>query len=103
VAELQRWVRQYFDLYSEESWLFEKNLIPKEMWTHRIHGGVRVNLGKYPALIEGYNYWKTAGAFTHPDNFQLIVESAIADAKRPPYATKSNNACSSKVAPDLER
>lgn len=51
--EIKGWVRQYFDLYSEEYWLYEEGLIPKEMWTHRIYKGVRVNLSKYPALIDG--------------------------------------------------
>lgn len=96
----KRWVRQYFDLYSEEYWLFVNNLIPKEMWTRRIHGGVRVNLSKYPALIEGYSYWKAAGSFTHPDDFQLIAESAIKDAKSPPYAKKPSNSCGSNAAPN---
>lgn len=99
----KRWVRQYFDLYSEEYWLFVNNLIPKEMWTHRIHGGVRVNLGKYPALVEGYSYWKSAGSFTHPGDFKSIVESAINDAKSPPYTTKPSNPCGSNIAPNRVR
>jgi hypothetical protein len=76
----KRWVRQYFDLYSEEYWLFLNNLIPKEMWTRRIHGGVRVNLNQYPALVDGYRYWKVKGAFKHPDDFQNEVEVAISEA-----------------------
>lgn len=93
----KRWVRQYFDLYSEEYWLFENKLIPEEMWSRRIYGGVRVNLGRYPALIEGYGYWKAAGAFTHPDHFKEVVENAIADAKSPPYVATSNNSCSPTI------
>jgi len=92
-SEAKRWVRQYFDLYSEEFWLFQNKLIPSEMWTHRIHGGVRVNLSKYPILIVGYQYWKSSGAFTHPVEFAAEVESAIRDSKSPPYITKPNAEC----------
>jgi hypothetical protein len=92
-AKTKRWVRQYFDLYSEEYWLYENQLIPVEMWTRRIHGGVRVNLSKYPALVVGYYYWKTAGSFRHPDNFRGVVEVAIADSKRPPYLRKAIEIC----------
>lgn len=81
-SESKRWVRQYFDLYSEEYWLYRQKLIPEEMWSRRIHGGVRVNLSTYPALVDGYYYWKMKGSFTHPDEFSLEVESAIADAKK---------------------
>jgi hypothetical protein len=91
--ETKRWVRQYFDLYSEEYWLYLKKLIPEEMWTRRIYGGVRVNLNKYPALVEGYRYWKGEGSFTHPDDFQSEVERAIADAKLLPQKTKLANSC----------
>jgi hypothetical protein len=97
-AETKRWVRQYFDLYSEEYWLFVNKLIPEEMWTRRIHRGVRVNLSKYPALIDGYHYWKAAGSFTHPDDFQTVVEAAIADAKSPKYAAKVNGSCTPRTA-----
>lgn len=87
-AGTKRWVRQYFDLYSEEYWLYVNHLIPSEMWERRIHGGVRVNLSKYPALIDGYNYWKESGSFSHPDDFRSVVEKAIYDSKQAPY-TKS--------------
>jgi hypothetical protein len=97
--ETKRWVRQYFDLYSEEYWLFLNKLIPDEMWTHRIYGGVRVNLGKYPALVAGYGYWKAAGSFTHPNEFQAEVDLAISEAKRAPYTTKLGTACASRAAP----
>jgi len=80
--ESQRWVRQYFNLYSEEYWLYLNDLIPKEMWTKRINGGVRVNLSKYPELIAGYRYWKGKGAFTHPTSFKSEVEAAIKDASK---------------------
>lgn len=94
--ETKRWVRQYFDLYSEEYWLYLNKLIPEEMWTRRIHGGVRVNLNKYPALVEGYLYWKREGSFTHPNDFKTEVEHAISDAKLLPQNTKLINACGSK-------
>jgi hypothetical protein len=88
-------VRQYFDLYSEEYWLYLNDLIPKEMWTHRIHGGVRVNLNNYPALVEGYRHWKEQGAFTHPVEFQSEVESAILDAKKLPQKSQAPHLCGS--------
>ena len=78
----KRWVRQYFDLYSEEFWLFKNNMIPAEMWTRRIYGGVRVNLSTYPALIDGYDYWRSQGSFKHPDDFDQEVRMAIAEADK---------------------
>lgn len=78
----KRWVRQYFDLYSEEYWLYKKRLIPEEMWTKRIRSGVRVNLREYPLLVSGYRYWKERGAFMHPDGFLEEAERAIADASK---------------------
>lgn len=78
----KRWVRQYFDLYSEEFWLYKNNMVPAEMWTRRIHGGVRVNLSTYPALIDGYEYWYKKGSFRHPDDFFDEVANAITDAKK---------------------
>ena len=91
--ETRRWVRQYLDLYSEEYWLYLNKLIPEEMWTRRIHGGVRVNLSKYPAIIDGYEYWKSSGAFTHPDDFRIEVERAIEDSKSSEYSAKINGKC----------
>ena len=76
------WVRQYFNLYSEEYWLFLNNLIPREMWDIRIHNGVRTNLKKYPALVDGYRYWKVEGSFNHPADFHAVVELAILDASK---------------------
>lgn len=98
--ETKRWVRQYFDLYSEEYWLVQNNLIPEQMWSHRIYKGVRVNLAKYPALVEGYRYWKAAGSFTHPERFTDEVELAISESKKPPYSAKSNGVCSVPIAPN---
>ncbi len=97
--DTKRWVRQYFNLYSEEYWLYKEKLIPEEMWTHRIHGGVRVNLSKYPALIDGYRYWKAAGAFTHPDDFHAVVDLAISDAKSPKYASHAPKPCKTPTSP----
>lgn len=96
--EAKRWVRQYFDLYSEEYWLFLNERIPNAMWTRRIHGGVRVNLNMYPALVDGYRYWKAEGSFTHPVEFQAEVELAISDASKLPQKTKIASSCGLKVA-----
>ena len=98
--ETKRWVRQYFDLYSEEYWLVLNNLIPEQMWSRRIYGGVRVNLAKYPALVEGYRYWKAAGSFTHPEKFKDEVELAISESKGQPYSTKANGVCAAQIAPN---
>lgn len=98
--ETKRWARQYFDLYSEEYWLYLNKLIPEEMWTRRIHGGVRVNLNRYPALVSGYYYWKGEGSFTHPDNFQHEVEIAIGDAKKLPQKAKLANHCGTILTSD---
>lgn len=94
-SETKRWVRQYFNLYSEEYWLYLNKLIPDEMWTKRIHGGVRVNLSQYPALISGYRYWRDRGSFTHPSSFQTEVESAIVDSKHFLQKTKQGALCAS--------
>lgn len=73
----KRWVRSYFHLYSEEYWLFQNDLIPEEMWTKRIDGGVNINLEKYPILISGYEYWKNEGSFSHPIDFTVLVDQKI--------------------------
>jgi len=96
--ETKRWVRQYFNLYSEEYWLYLNKLIPIEMWTKRIHGGVRVNLSKYPVLISGYRYWRDSGSFTHPHSFQAEVESAIVDSRHLSQKTKQDKLCISQKA-----
>lgn len=75
--KIKIWVRQYFDLYSEEYWLHKKELIPKEMWGDRIRPGVVVNLKAYPILVDGYSYWKDQGAFNHPDDFHNVIEEDI--------------------------
>ncbi|PXX14743.1 hypothetical protein C8R27_11326 [Nitrosomonas ureae] len=71
------WVRQYFDLYSEELWLHKKKLIPEKMWKDRVRPGVVVNLKAYPILIDYYRYWKDQGAFSHPFDFGDVVEEDI--------------------------
>ncbi|HEY4698196.1 MAG: hypothetical protein A3J49_04260 [Gallionellales bacterium RIFCSPHIGHO2_02_FULL_57_16] len=83
--ETKRAVRQYFDLYSEEYWLYQEGLIPEIMWTQRISNGVIVNLSEYPVLISGFRYWKEKGAFLHPADFRAEVEKQIAEVcrKRP--------------------
>lgn len=80
--EVKRAVRQYFDLYSEEYWLYQKELIPKEMGTERIRNGVKINLGEYPILISGYRYWEAKGAFQHPADFRAEVEKLIIEVCR---------------------
>lgn len=77
----KKWIRSYFNLYSEEHYLFLEHLIPKEMWTKRIDGGVEVNMLSYPVIIEGYEYWKKRGSFTHPEGFIEFVDNKIAALK----------------------
>lgn len=80
--EAKRWVRQYFNLYSEEYWLYQKKLIPEEMWSKRINNGVKVNLDAYPVMIKGYYYWKNKGSFNHPDGFRDKVEKVIKELEQ---------------------
>ena len=75
--QVKRWARTYFNLYSEEYWLYLENLIPEEMWTKRIDNGVNVNLKTYPLLVRGYVYWKSRGAFMHPEGFRALVEHKL--------------------------
>lgn len=77
----KRWVRSYFHLYSEEYWLFQNDLIPEDMWTKRIDGGVDINLENYPILISGYEYWKSKGSFSHPIDFTILVDKKINSIK----------------------
>jgi len=76
----KRWIRSYFHLYSEEFWLHQNNLIPEEMWTKRIDGGVTVNLKKYPILVSGFKYWKNKGSFSHPKEFRALVDKKLIEA-----------------------
>jgi len=71
------WIRAYFNLTSEQYYLFQEKLIPEEMWNKRIIGGLSVNLKEYPILIKGYEYWKANGAFSHPSNFTVKVDGII--------------------------
>jgi len=77
----KKWIRSYFNLYSEEHYLYLEHLIPKEMWTKRIDGGVEVNMLSYPVIIECYEHWKKRGSFTHPDEFIAFVDNKIAALK----------------------
>jgi hypothetical protein len=79
--KIKIWVRQYFDLYSEEYWLYKKKLIPEEMWICRIRPGVVTNLKAYPILVDGYFSWKDQGAFNHPYDFHKVVEEDINKAR----------------------
>ena len=71
---IKKWTRTYFNLYSEEYWLYLNDLIPKEMWEVRIDNGVDVNLDSYPQLVRGYEHWKSKGAFVHPEDFRDLVD-----------------------------
>jgi len=75
--KVQKWVRTYFNLYSEEYWLYLNDLIPKEMWEVRINNGVNVNLVTYPQLVKGYKFWKEKGAFVHPKGFIGLVDKKL--------------------------
>lgn len=77
----KKWIRSYFNLYSEEHYLFLERLIPLEMWTKRIDGGVGVNMLSYPVIVEGYEHWKKRGSFTHPEEFIAFVDNKIAGLK----------------------
>jgi hypothetical protein len=76
-AESQRWIRSYFNLYTEEHWLYQEGYIPAAMWTERIDGGVSVNFKTYPVIVEGYEHWKALGSFTHPTEFTQLVDAKI--------------------------
>jgi len=70
-----KWViRQYFDLTSEEYWLYMNNLLPEEMWEHRILPGLKINI-KSELISEGFSYWQSQGAFNHPEGFIDLVLS----------------------------
>lgn len=87
------WIRQYFDLYSEECWLNEKGLLPDSMFNDRIRRGVVVNLKEYPILKDGYNYWKDQGAFDHPKDFKVVVEEDIKRAGEKDPQNKPQDRC----------
>jgi len=74
---VKKWARTYFDLYAEEFWLYQNQLIPNKMWKKMIDGGVTINLVTYPVLIRGYEYWKKQGAFQYPNEFIGIVDNKI--------------------------
>jgi hypothetical protein len=78
---VKKWARAYFDLYSEEYWLYKNGLIPAEMWTVRIDSGVNVNLISYPLLVRGYEYWKAQGLFVHPEDFRKLVDDKLLKLK----------------------
>ena len=77
----KKWIRSYFNLYSEEHYLYQQNLIPVEMWTKRIDNGVEVNMLSYPVIVEGYEKWKVRGSFKHPVEFVAFVDSKIANLR----------------------
>lgn len=71
------WIRAYFDLYAEEYWLDEQDLIPAEMLFKQIDGGVNLNLREHPVMMDGFVYWKNKGAFQHPNSFIPFIDSKI--------------------------
>lgn len=79
--DVKRWARTYFNLYSEEYWLYLEGLIPEEMWTKRIDNGVNVNLTSYPLLVRGYEYWRGKSSFVHPEGFRKLVDSKLVSLK----------------------
>lgn len=95
--KIKIWVRQYFELYSEEYRLYKNELIPKEMWENRIRPGVVVNLKAYPILVNNYNYWKNQGAFNHPDDFHKMVEEDINKVKIEELPDKSEYHCAEQA------
>ena len=80
-AEVKRWVRAYFSLYSEEYWLYLNGLLPEDLWTKRIDNGVDINLKAYPMLVRGYEYWKGQGSFLHPEEFRKLVDAKLEKLK----------------------
>ncbi|MCL7487806.1 MAG: hypothetical protein M8357_06510 [Desulfobulbaceae bacterium] len=68
------WIRRYFDLTSEEYWLYLNNLMPKEMWERRIVEGIKINMEEYPPLKSGLLYWGQKKGYSHPDDFVEIVK-----------------------------
>ncbi|MBX3615620.1 hypothetical protein [Nitrosomonas sp.] len=93
------WIRQYFDLYSEECWLNEKGLLPKGMFNERIRSGVVVNLREYPILKGGYNYWKERDAFKHPVGFYTVVEEDIKRAEEKDPQNEPQDRCVKPIKP----
>lgn len=91
--KIKKWTRTYFNLYSEEYWLYQNNLIPKDMWELRIDNGVDVNLTSYPQLVRGYQYWKEKGAFVHPSDFRSLVDAKLEKLK----PNMPSNKCTSDI------
>lgn len=94
----KKWIRSYFNLYSEEHYLFLENLIPGDMWTKRIDNGVEVNMLSYPVIIEGFEYWKGRGSFTHPEEFIPFVDRKVAALK--PQIAEALTQCNKSVTPN---
>jgi len=100
--EVKRWARTYFNLYSEEYWLYLEKLIPEEMWTKRIDNGVNVNLVTYPLLVRGYEYWREKDSFAHPKRFRELVDSKLVSlkGKLKLIDCKTSNTSKANVQPD---
>ncbi len=82
------WVRRYFNLYAQEYYFYKEGMIPKEMWSELIHGekgckgAALINLREYPLLLEGYQWWKSKGAFGHPSDFTSKLDKKIEECKK---------------------
>ena len=77
LSTMEKWViRSYFDLTSEEYWLYKNKMIPKEMWDKRIINGIEVNL-KNKVIREGYLFWINKGAIKHPVEFNKKIQEII--------------------------
>lgn len=95
-------ILSYFDLYSEEHWLYPQQLIPEGMWSERTDGGVDVNLLTYPVLVEGYDYWKRRGAFMHPPEFIVWVDAKVQRLRQRIEASKKEG-CMARPASSIHR
>ena len=73
-AKSKLWVRRYFDLTSEEFWLYHQNLIHEEMWERGIICGIRMNMKEYPALKAGLLFWGKQDGYSHLSGFVEIIE-----------------------------
>lgn len=93
----KKWIRSYFNLYSEEYYLYLERLIPDEMWTKRIANGVEVNFLSYPIILEGYEHWKKRGSFTHPEDFISFVDNKIEGLK--PRISDASALCHAPAQP----
>ena len=67
----------YFNLSSEEYFLYKNGLISHNMWKYRVLKGIEINLKEYEFLSNGYECWKDKGSFKHPDGFIGIINGKV--------------------------